>query len=106
MKALLASLALSEIALETGQVFSHHEVTLFKDNVAGDPVQTVDDSITFEDLDPGVYFATAVSLDGNGQPLAPLQTSTLIVVAVDPATTAKVVTSITLSLVQPAAAGT
>lgn len=101
MKAILAALTLTDVVLAPAQVFGTHVVTLIKDGVPGDPVQTTEDSVSFEDLEPGTYTATAVSLDSTGTPLAPVVTSAEFVIEPDAPTTAKAVNGITLSLAPP-----
>lgn len=101
MKNILAALGLTSIDVDAAApAFSHHEVVLSKDGVAGTPVSTTDTSITFTNLDPGTYVATAVSLDTAGNPMSPMVTSAPVVIdpVVVPPNKVDVVTSITLTL--------
>lgn len=99
MKSLLATLAFATIDLAAGQVFSHHVVTLAKDGVEGDPVETTDAEITFDDLEPGTYTASGFSVDAVGNPMSEVVVSEPLVIAADASPgTATVIRSITLSL--------
>jgi hypothetical protein len=99
-KTLIAALALVSQDLQPGQVFSHHQVVLNKDGVDGDPVETTEDSVEFDDLEPGTYLCTAFSVDTTGAAMTQPKQSNPVVVTAD---TAMVVNSITLSLAPPVA---
>lgn len=106
LTALLAALGLITIDLKPGQVFDHHQVTLFKDGVAGEPVNTTDNSVTFTDLEPGTYHCEGVSVDGAGEPMTSVVVSNSFVIEAPapspapapPPATAAVVNSITITL--------
>ncbi len=107
---LVAALGFETINLGANDApFDHHEVTLIKDGVAGQPELITDPtttSVEFDSLVPGSYTCTAVSIDKNGNAMAPLQTSDAVVISVASPGTASVINSITLSLGTPPATGT
>lgn len=100
-KSLLAALAFVTKDLLPGQSFSHHEVTLSKDGVPGQPVSTVDPEITFDGLEAGTYSATGFSVLINADG-STTNTDTVtagdFVIAPDVPSTASVLGSITLTL--------
>lgn len=97
LKSILATLGLVTIDLKPGQVFDHHQVTLFKDGVAGEPVNTTDGSVTFTDLEPGTYRVEGVSVDADGQPMTDVVVSGELVVEAPEPGHAQVIGSITVS---------
>lgn len=110
-KTIIAALGLVDRTLSAGQSLAYHEITLSKDGVAGEPVQTNEASITFEGLEPGTYVASGFSVVNNADgSTTQLDTATSdpITIAADappppPPVTAKVLASLTLSLQDPTA---
>lgn len=66
MRIATVALALQLIDLPQGRKFSHHTVFLTKDGEEGEPVDVLGNSVRFEELEPGTYFATACSLADDG----------------------------------------
>lgn len=101
LTSILATLGLVALDTTGKPGLSHHQITLSKDGVAGEPVNTNDGTITFTDLEPGTYVASGFSVDLAGNPMTAPVSSEPMVIAPTP-TSASVISSITLSMV-PAA---
>lgn len=95
----LAKIITSKIVLGPGVTFAGHKVTLSKDGVDGEPLTTTDTEVTFDDLAPGTYVVSVVSIDTNGNAMAAVCVSEPVVVPVVEEPSADVASSITLSLV-------
>lgn len=99
LSSLIASLVLGKQDVPAGVTPGPFEVTLFKDGVAGTPVQTSDSTVTFDGLDAGKYTASARRLNSDGSEFSPATPlSNEIEITATPPDQADVPASITLSL--------
>lgn len=94
---IIATLVLSKVDIPAGAEPGPFEVTLFKDGVPSDPVQTADGTVTFTGLDAGTYTATARRLNVDGTEFSPA-TPLSDPIVVEPNPQADAPASITLTL--------
>ncbi len=97
ISSILATLGLVSLDTTGKPALSHHQITLSKDGVAGEPVNTNDATITFTDLEPGSYVASGFSVDVAGNPMTAPVISEPFVIAPTPSS-ASVLSTISLSL--------
>lgn len=94
---IIAAIVFSKVDVPVGAEPGAFEITLFKDGVASDPVQTADGSVTFTGLDAGTYTASARRLNLDGTEFSPPCPISAPIV-VEPNPQADVPASITLTL--------